>query len=101
MTARKQDQAAYLADLKATIHEAVAEALRAEGVTRDTRPMLNTEQVAERLGISPRSVCTMLDKRILPSIRVGPAKWSRVVEASVLEAYIQSRRDEEAVGQDA
>jgi excisionase family DNA binding protein len=71
--------------------EAVAERLRAE---RDDRVLLTYRQVAKRLGVGERTAWGLIERGTIPSVRIGPKL--RRVEPAALDAYIASRREEEA-----
>lgn len=78
-----------LADLEAVIERAVARALDAHAPREDEPQWLTTREVAELIGVQPRSV-PQLVKRGLPVRKIGP-KTSRFERAAVV-AWIEGRR---------
>lgn len=92
MTATEQDYLDQLADAVA------AKVLAALDSPRDDRPLLRLAEVADRLGISVKSVKDLVNGRDgnppkLASFRVGPAEHSRVVAPADLDAYIAERKE--------
>ena len=56
----------------------------------DREPLLNTREVAERLGVSTRQVWALIRSGDLPAVKLN-ARVYRVAEGD-LRAYIESRR---------
>jgi excisionase family DNA binding protein len=72
--------------LKREITESVVAALRAE---RDERPLLSPKELAARLGISERTVRSMIESGALPSVKVGGL---RRVEAVAVDEWLARQR---------
>jgi excisionase family DNA binding protein len=61
------------------------------GKAPDDRPPLKTRAVAERLGLSYRTVWNMLENDVLPSYKI---EGSRVVDQAAVDAYLAERREQ-------
>lgn len=72
-----------LEQLADDIADRVAQKMRAAD------PLLSPAQLAERLGISDRTVRELLASGEIPSLKIGGA---RRVEATAVDAYLESRR---------
>ena len=102
MPTRRDDSAARLLDqlvdlVADRVADRIVDRLGPEPVAGGSSRLLKLEDVASRLGISERSARDLVNGRDgnppkMASLRVGPSEGSRVVELSVLEAYIAERR---------
>jgi hypothetical protein len=86
----------YLAGLAEAVAALVVEKLRED---RDDRPLLNLNEVGQRLGVSYRSVKALVnsDKGRPPrlaSVKVGDG--ARRVEQAALDRYVASLREDAA-----
>lgn len=55
-------------------------------------PLLKVQQVAERLSCSIATVYSLIERRILPSVKIGAGGGGVRVSLDDLNAFIESRR---------
>lgn len=59
---------------------------------RDGDRLITTGEAAELLGVSPRTVCRLVDKGEIPAVRYGERASRRLLESDVLDYRRSSRR---------
>ena len=86
----------FLAGFAAQVAQATVEAIKAEGILHDDRPLLSVAEVAERLGVKERLAREMVggESPRLASMIVG--NGARRVEAAEVDRYLAERRAAEA-----
>lgn len=90
MTASQEMVDGFLANMVEEIAKRTAQLLT-EQAPAPTR-LLTLDQVGEQLGISRKSVQTMIANGILASVKIGPGEFSARVEQAEVDRYIVERR---------
>lgn len=83
---RENDRSPPIKDVLDAVREAVLDALNAHEAPR----CLSMEDAAERLGVSRRTLDTLVHKGEVQSLKIGRR---RVVPLRALEAYVERRLD--------